>query len=291
MAHAFLPGRIEGRQAALASWFLRQNQGFQIDSKSLGLVEQVRPLDVASRGAGLLSALGRMFPNPGDQIPPETFKVNPVFAKLRTVERDNIYAGGNLKAELLEPLKLLALSASQNDRELTWLVANYLLELGYLRIRADNGAYEITISGWQAITAAIDNTQSKMGFIAMSFASEFLPLYEEALHPGIFNAGYQPVRIDRVEHNNRIDDEIIANIRKSRFVVTDLSKNRGGIYFEAGYALGLGLPVIWTVEHTALGEVHFDNRQYNFLTWERGKYDDLARRITNRIEATIGRPS
>lgn len=293
IAHSFLPGRLVGRQVALASWFLRQNEGFTISSENITLLEQIRPLDVAKRGLELLVSLASMFPDPGSLIPTTLFEVNPNFLRTRTVKRDDIYAAGTLAKKLLDPLKLLAVSASQNEQELTWLVQGYLQELGYLRQKVSGAliSYEITIEGWKVVeSSGSTNKQSKIGFIAMPFAQDFIALYEQALHPGIFDAGYQPLRIDSLEHNNRIDDEIVACIRKSRFVVADLSLNRGGIYFEAGYALGLGLPVIWTVKRSALNEVHFDNRQYNFLTWEESKYSDLARRITNRIEATIGRP-
>ena len=98
------------------------------------------------------------------------------------------------------------------------------------------------------------------------------------------------MRIDRHEHNNRIDDEIMAMIRRSKFIVADFTKERGGVYFEAGYALGLGLQVIWTCRKDALKEIHFDNRQYNFLTWTNNSLGDFAKRLQNRIEATIGLP-
>ena len=78
-------------------------------------------------------------------------------------------------------------------------------------------------------------------------------------------------------------------IRRSRFVVADFTGQRGGVYFEAGYALGLGLRVIWLCRDGELKDVHFDTRQYNFLVWKAGEYADLAKRLQNRIEATLGR--
>jgi len=57
--------------------------------------------------------------------------------------------------------------------------------------------------------------------------------------------------------------------------VGDFTVDRGGIYFEAGYALGLGLPVIWLVREDELAKVHFDNRQYNFVAWRDGALEEL----------------
>lgn len=48
--------------------------------------------------------------------------------------------------------------------------------------------------------------------------------FENGLKSGIEETGYRAVRIDRQEHNNRIDDEIIAEIRRSRFVAADFTQ-------------------------------------------------------------------
>jgi len=38
-----------------------------------------------------------------------------------------------------------------------------------------------------------------------------------------------------------------------------------------------------------LKNIHFDNRQYNFIVWKRDALAEAAKRLKNRIEATIGR--
>jgi len=48
-----------------------------------------------------------------------------------------------------------------------------------------------------------------------------------------------------VHHNEKICDKIVSEIRKSRLLVADFTDNRGGVYFEAGFAMGLSIPVIW----------------------------------------------
>ena len=57
--------------------------------------------------------------------------------------------------------------------------------------------------------------------------------YTEGIKPAIQDAGYEPLRIDRVEHINKIDDEIIKEIRRSQFVVADFTSDdkgaRGGL--------------------------------------------------------------
>ncbi len=110
-----------------------------------------------------------------------------------------------------------------------------------------------------------------------------------SIEQGIGAAGYQPLRIDQRQHNNKIDDEIVAAIRGSRFVVSDFTGHRGGVYFEAGFAMGLGIPVIWLCRKDELEKAHFDTRQYNFIVWEQAGLSELTKALKNRIEATIGR--
>ena len=51
----------------------------------------------------------------------------------------------------------------------------------------------------------------------------------------------------------------------------------------------LSRAVIWTIKDSELGDVHFDNRQYNFITWNNDNLSDFQTKLQNRIEATIGR--
>ena len=114
--------------------------------------------------------------------------------------------------------------------------------------------------------------------------------YGSGIRPAIEKAGYRPVRIDEKPHNKKIDDEIIAEIRRSRFVVADFTEGeegtRGGVYYEAGFAHGLNIPVIFTCRKDSLERVHFDTRQYNHVVWE--DFNHLRESLVQRISAVIG---
>ena len=135
-----------------------------------------------------------------------------------------------------------------------------------------------------------NNRKSDQAFVAMWFSDEMDKVYEHGLRKGIEDAGFRPFRIDQGEHNGRIDDQIIAEIRRSRFLVADFTQGkegaRGGVYCEAGFAHGLNIPVIFTCEREKIEKVHFDTRQYNHITWSTP--DELRKRLANRISATIG---
>ena len=131
-------------------------------------------------------------------------------------------------------------------------------------------------------------SKSSQAFVAMWFHESVTHLYTNALAGSISDAGYAPFKINDKEHSNKIDDEIVVEIKKSRFVVADFTGHRGGVYFEAGFAMGLGLPVIWTCRNSDLNKLHFDIRQYNCLTWENDSLDDFKNKLKNRILAVVG---
>lgn len=151
--------------------------------------------------------------------------------------------------------------------------------------------YTPSVGGWLRIdTLVLTLPLSTQAFVAMWFNDATHAAYESGIAPAIKDAGYEAVRIDKKEHANKIDDEIIAEIRRSKFLVADFTcepkQVRGGVYFEAGFAMGLGIPVIWTCAKSSFDDVHFDTRQYNHIFWETP--EALRSQLANRIGAVIG---
>jgi nucleoside 2-deoxyribosyltransferase len=161
-------------------------------------------------------------------------------------------------------------------------------EIGYLERDTKDGSidYRLTLKGWERVDELRKKTpESRQAFVAMWFSDVVKDAWTEAIKPALKETGYKPVRIDLVQHNDKIDDRIIAEIRKSGLLIADFTGNRGGVYFEAGLAMGLGIPVIWTCQKYALKEVHFDTRQYNHIVWETP--EELKEKLKKRIEETM----
>ena len=112
------------------------------------------------------------------------------------------------------------------------------------------------------------------------------------LSAGIQASGYKALRLDSREHANKVTDELIVDLRQASIVVVDLTGQSPLAFFEAGLAIGLGKPVFWTCEETEARDkkLFLETRQYVVTTWTRDKLEDFARRLTQRIEATLGRP-
>lgn len=210
--------------------------------------------------------------------------------------------------------ELIAFSESVDYRELNFFL-NYLEERKWIKIVdvQDNYSDTTTIqmyenggSGYKTNTKSClltfegyarlaeiqeTKTDSSRGFMAMWFDDSMDKIWQEGFEPGIRRAGYEPMRIDQKQHVNKIDDEIISEIRRSRFVVADFTQGktgaRGGVYYEAGFAKGLGIPVIFTCRKDCLRKIHFDIRQYNCITWERDDLKKLQEDLANRITAIL----
>jgi len=178
------------------------------------------------------------------------------------------------------------LICAPNRREVERLISE-LATLGYLN--SNSSGYALTLDGW-AYLEEIQRTgrSSNRVFVAMWFDVSREPVYKRAIGPAITDAGFDPLRVDKHEHVNRIDDEIIAQIRKSRFLVADLTGQRHGVYFEAGMMTGLGRNVIWLCDKQEVeeGKLHFDVRQFNFIAYD--SIDDARTRLYNRIVAIEG---
>ena len=149
----------------------------------------------------------------------------------------------------------------------------------------------LNAEGLERLEALETNKDSRQVFVAMWFDDSMNDIYEQAIKPAIEETGYKSMRIDKKPHNNKIDDEIIAEIRRSKFLIADFSYGedgiRGSVYYEAGFAHGLGIPVIFTCRASNQDKLHFDTRQFNHIIWKKEKPEELKKALQNRIRATI----
>ena len=173
-------------------------------------------------------------------------------------------------------LELLAHSGCVSSDDLRFLLS-YLQTRGFVELSGVNNPIQLctlTVEGYTRLSElAPTYTTASRAFVAMWFDEAMDPAWEHGFAPAIREAGYDPVRVDREEHLNKIDDEIIAEIRRARFVVADFTHGstgvRGGVYYEAGFAHGLAIPVIFTCRENSFANVHFDTRQYNHIVWNK----------------------
>jgi nucleoside 2-deoxyribosyltransferase len=108
------------------------------------------------------------------------------------------------------------------------------------------------------------------------------------------DTGFQLYRLDDKPEAGLIDARLRNEIRNCRFLIADLSHGNSGSYWEAGYAEGLGKPVIYTCKKSVFeGKVadiarpHFDTNHHLTLLWEQADPQSAASRLKETIRLSI----
>jgi hypothetical protein len=169
---------------------------------------------------------------------------------------------------------------------------NYLL--GYLQEEAlfgavDMNSQQLTVRGWERIRALReDHGHGSQVFVAMPFGEEYRATFDEALEPAIRAAGYAPNIMSESKVPGVIDVQMLLEIRRSRLLVAEMTGTNAGAYFEAGYALGRGIPVIFCLSQAeSIRDQHFDTRHHNYIHW--ANLEELENELQVRIEFAIGK--
>jgi len=207
------------------------------------------------------------------------YKLNKFFGQVHTIE-DKTVIFGLAYAKSVEEF----IAMSRAIKELGWFsdVGNPLI-------------FTLSAKGVEhAEQLLMSNINSRKAFVAMGFKEDLLTACEEAIKPACRDCGFDAFLISDRPHNNGITDEIIVAIRQSRFVIVDFTYNNAGAYFEAGFAQGLGRPIIrcckkeWFDGKDEKGErnqLHFDIRHYATILWE--DHADLIKQLKANIRANI----
>ena len=193
--------------------------------------------------------------------------------------------------------KLSFTKTPKDDKHFSFLINDLLKkELGYLvistfgEINNVNSTIRISSKGLIHISDLLTKkTDSNIGFCAMWFDETVSFIWEQAIKPAISECNFLPIRIDKVHFNSDINAEMISYIQNSKFIVADFTGNRGGVYFEAGFAQGLKIPVIFTCRKDEFqnNKPHFDIEHYNFIIWEPSKIPEFKNKLKDRITISI----
>lgn len=150
------------------------------------------------------------------------------------------------------------------------------------------GFSDYTFGGLQYIENLDEpNEGSKNIFVAFNFEERLSKIFNTYVKAGIEELGlnYVIVNQNTTEHDKAISDEIIAKLKSSCIVIADFTNHRNSVHFEAGFAMGMKIPIIWTCQEGHTENLSFDTRQYPHLVWKDG--EDLKEQIMNRIKVII----
>jgi hypothetical protein len=186
-----------------------------------------------------------------------------------------------------------AISGASEDA-CQWLL-NHLEHEKLIEIRPNEPsgsvAMKLSMKGWDRHEELRrSSVPSRIAFMAMKFNDATLEkVMAECLMPAVAQAGFELRALNETQPAGLIDNQIRAAIRRARFVVADLTHDNNGAYFEAGYAEGIGLPVIYTCEQEKFTakKTHFDTNHMVTIPWDINNLKDAANRLTATIRATL----
>jgi hypothetical protein len=153
-------------------------------------------------------------------------------------------------------------------------VLNHAHELNLIenlsRPLADGRArIRLTFLGWRRYHELLRMTvDSRIAFMAMAFNEDAVErAFQECFRPATEATGFRLQKLSDNPRSGLIDVRMQVEIRTSRFLVCDLTKQNRGAYWEAGFATGLGRPVFYTCERSEFDRTHFDTNHHQTILW------------------------
>lgn len=181
------------------------------------------------------------------------------------------------------------------------LVLSHLIEKGLVKGKLTqtlSGHYigfdelALTFDGWNYYETLLKGGISyRKAFMAMKFGEADLnAMLENVFKPSVKMAGFDLFKLDDVLQAGLIDDRLRVEIQSSDFLIADLTHANNGAYWEAGYAEGLGKPVIYTCEKEQFDspqKTHFDTNHHLTVVWDKNAPELAGDLLKATIRATL----
>jgi hypothetical protein len=151
--------------------------------------------------------------------------------------------------------------------------------------------FQLKMPGWTRYEELKKiNPDSRTAFMAMKFGDDDLNrVVRDCFKPAVRRAGFELRILTDQQPAGIIDNQIRAAILSARFVIADLSHGSHGAYWEAGFAEGRGLPVIYTCRRARWDETktHFDTNHLLTILWDVNNLQQGEREMVATIRATL----
>jgi len=138
----------------------------------------------------------------------------------------------------------------------------------------------------EMLGAIAKSVRKNYAFVAMSIDPTNAELEDilDAIKEGAHRCGIQAERIDEDQTNERITDRILKAIDNAEYIIVDLTNSRPNVFYEAGYAQGIGKTPVYIAK---LGtRLEFDLKDYPIIFFKNMKQlkDNLESRLRTLAE-------
>ncbi len=124
-------------------------------------------------------------------------------------------------------------------------------------------------------------------FVLMPFANSFDDVYQLGIKGACDKAGMYCERVDEQLYSERILDRIYNQIAKADVIIADMSGRNENVFYEVGYAHGLGKKVILLTDDAK--DIPFDLKDYPHIVYN-GRVVDLIKPLIKKLKWSITLP-
>ncbi len=172
------------------------------------------------------------------------------------------------------------------------------IDLGIVRRQVRTGGslaqadYDLGAQGWEIFESTYNISASgNYGFIALKFNEPELDSFiERVVKPATLSIGYGISDMRDFSQAGLIDNLMRNRIRESAFVIAELSHDNLGAYWEAGFAEGIGKPVIYMCNKEKFldFQTHFDVNHYTTLLWSNNGDEAFMLQYVATVKRSLG---
>ncbi|MFA0814913.1 MAG: hypothetical protein ACC608_03915 [Anaerofustis sp.] len=110
-------------------------------------------------------------------------------------------------------------------------------------------------------------------------------LFEYIITPVCEDLKYEPIRVDKINHTDKIDTKIVQYLEESELVIADVTEQNPNAFFELGYRIALKKPVIqMAMEETVLPFDIASTRTIFYQTNDLGKANRTKAALTSTMK-------
>ena len=157
--------------------------------------------------------------------------------------------------------------------------------------KSDFSQVTLSFKGWEHYESLLQGDKTyRKAFMAMKFGDSTLDkIVNEVFRPAAQQTGFELRRLDNSQPAGLIDNHLRVEIQTSDFLIADLTHDNLGAYWEAGYAEGLGKPVVYTCEKMKFEQkqTHFDTNHHLTIKWDQDNPNCAAEELKATIRASL----
>lgn len=151
---------------------------------------------------------------------------------------------------------------------------------------------DLSLKGWDKWEAERrGKITGSHGFMALQFGDQELDAFlRDVIKPTTGELGYRLEDMRDAARAGVIDNVMRARIRDAAFVLVDLTHANAGAYWEAGYAEGLGKPVLYLCKNTVFRDrgTHFDTNHCTTVMWDSAAPDEFRNELLATLRRSLG---